>query len=101
VGTATYIVLNLVFLVLASITALLWLRRNRKHFAIVCLHLVFITALFDSLAIHYGIFSYDHSKIIGTYIFKAPVEDFAYAIGAALLVPSIWHILGKRKKGSS
>ena len=100
-GIATYIILNLVFLLLARFLASIWLGHNWKHFMIVCIHLILITTVFDSLAIYFGIFSYENSKIIGIHIFKAPVEDFAYAIAAALLVPSLWRFFGKRKDGSS
>jgi lycopene cyclase domain-containing protein len=52
--------------------------------------LLILTVVFDNLIIASGIVAYDVSRISGLYIGKAPIEDFAYAIGASLLVPYIW-----------
>ena len=52
------------------------------------------TAVFDSLIIWAGIVEYDESLILGLRIGAAPVEDFFYAILAAVMVPSIWRLTG-------
>lgn len=94
---ATYAVLNLIFLVLALGFAWPWLRHNRRHCIVVTLHLLALTAIFDSIAIHYGVFAYDITRLLGLYVIKAPIEDFAYAIAAALIVPRLWQLFGKRR----
>ena len=48
--------------------------------------MVLSTALFDNLIILSGIVGYDESKLSGIYIFKAPIEDFAYAVVVVPLV---------------
>ena len=97
-GIATYAVLNVAFLAVATIFAWPWLRRSKRHFVIICVHLLVMTAIFDSLIVWSGIVGYDASKILGLRIGTAPVEDFAYAVAAALLVPSVWHRVKKKKE---
>jgi hypothetical protein len=41
--------------------------------------------------------AYDPAKILGIMVGFAPVEDFAYAIVAIVLVPVIWNATAKRK----
>jgi lycopene cyclase domain-containing protein len=48
--------------------------------------MVLSTALFDNLIVLSGIVGYDSSKLSGIYIFKAPIEDFAYSIVVVPLV---------------
>ncbi|RYF29253.1 MAG: lycopene cyclase domain-containing protein [Chloroflexi bacterium] len=50
-----------------------------------------MTAVFDSLLIAVGIVGYDLDKILGIYIGKAPIEDFFYAILAAIIIPALWN----------
>ena len=92
---ATYIVLNTVFL--AAVLAILKWRGllvwNRSvvvtlYFMIVC------TAVFDSLIIAAGIVDYDTTKLLGIYIGAAPIEDFMYALLAAVIVPALWKGFG-------
>ena len=47
-----------------------------------------------------GLVGYDESKISGLFIGIAPLEDFAYAVAAVLLLPSLWIILGPRRTPS-
>ena len=54
-----------------------------------------MTAVFDNLIIMAGIVDYDPAKILGIYIYQAPVEDFFYAVLAAILVPTLWNKIGK------
>ena len=41
--------------------------------------------------------AYDPAKILGVRIGVAPVEDFSYAIVAALALPALWVLLGRRR----
>jgi lycopene cyclase domain-containing protein len=51
------------------------------------------TAIFDNVIIGTGIVAYDPARISGVRIGLAPIEDFAYAIAAAVLLPSLWMLL--------
>ena len=44
-----------------------------------------------------GLVGYDRALISGAFIGVAPLEDFAYAVAAAILLPSLWALLGGRK----
>lgn len=52
--------------------------------------LVVMTAIFDNIMISLGIFTYASEKILGIYIYKAPIEDFFYALLAVYIVPALW-----------
>lgn len=52
------------------------------------------TAVFDNVIVGTGIVAYDPSRILGLRIGVAPVEDFSYAVVAALALPALWHLLG-------
>jgi lycopene cyclase domain-containing protein len=53
--------------------------------------LVLLTAVFDNVIVGTGIVGYDPSRILGIRLGVAPIEDFAYAIAAALALPALWH----------
>jgi len=95
----TYSLLNLCFMILAALIAWPMLKnRELKPIAITVLILLGITAVGDNLIIGFGIVAYDAQKILGWMIGLAPIEDFAYAVVAAVLVPAIWLTLEGRKK---
>ena len=48
--------------------------------------LLVATAIFDNLIVGTGIVAYDESLILGVKIGFAPIEDFAYALAAPLLL---------------
>lgn len=61
--------------------------------------LLLMTAVFDNVMIGVGLVGYDEARISGSFIGLAPVEDFAYAIAAVVLLPSLWVLLpGKRRQ---
>jgi len=94
----TYTWLNLAFTVLALTVA--HFLRGKTNIRIVLLTAVAVliaTAIGDNYIIGSGIVDYDANKIIGLKIWLAPVEDFAYALVAAFLVPVIWNLFEKRK----
>lgn len=90
---ATYVMLNLIFVL--PILAWIFIKRPqlswRRVGATVAILLIF-TAVFDSLIISLGIYTYDYSKTLGILVGSAPIEDFFYAILAGVIVPIIWHI---------
>jgi lycopene cyclase domain-containing protein len=58
--------------------------------------LLVMTAVFDNVMIGVGLVGYEPSLISGAFVGIAPLEDFAYAIAAVLLLPSLWVLLGGR-----
>ena len=97
----TYIVLNMVYLV-GVLAILKWrglLVWNRSVIVTLCI-LIACTAVFDSLIIAAGIVDYDTTKILGIYIGAAPVEDFMYALLAAVVVPALWKGFGLHDRKS-
>lgn len=60
--------------------------------------LLAFTAVFDNVMIGIGLVAYDPARISGAFLGAAPLEDFAYAIAAGLLLPSLWVLLGRRNE---
>lgn len=58
--------------------------------------LLLMTAVFDNIMIGIGLVGYDPALISGAFIGIAPLEDFAYALAAAVLLPSLWVLLERR-----
>lgn len=52
-----------------------------------------LTAIFDNVMISAGLVAYDDALTSGIRIGVAPLEDFAYAVAAAVFVPSVWAVL--------
>lgn len=94
----TYLVLNLVFLIIFGLPLLLVRIKFDKNWLVTLLILVVMTAVFDSLIVGLHIVAYDTSKISGIFIGKAPIEDFFYSILAALIVPGLWQLQSRNKK---
>jgi small toxic polypeptide LdrA/B/C/D len=103
----TYLALDLVFLALAGAVGLaaLFLRRRRPRaggarlvpaIGITMAVTLLLTAVFDNVMIAAGLFSYEDNQLLGAYLGLVPVEDFAYPIAAAILLPSLWILIGKR-----
>ncbi|GAB3118693.1 lycopene cyclase domain-containing protein [Glaciibacter psychrotolerans] len=98
----TYLLVNLVFLTVALAAWLIavGLRRLDRRVVIasgIALIVVFVlTAVFDTVMIAVGLFSYDPAHHLGILIGLAPIEDFAYPLGAALLLPALWGLFGGR-----
>lgn len=93
----TNIVLNV--LVLVALTAVSWreLRRLRPGPVVGgALVLCVLTMVFDTLMIAADLYVFDEAKILGVYLWGAPLEDFAYAIAAALAMPVLWTVLERR-----
>lgn len=88
-------------LVLAVLLGVSWpvLRRLRAGpVAGTVVVLCVLTIVFDTLMIAADLYVYDPDKILGVYIWDAPIEDFAYAIAAAIGMPVLWTALGRRKR---
>lgn len=59
--------------------------------------LLALTVVFDNLIVGTGIVGYDDARILGVRIGVAPIEDFSYAIVAALALPALWTLLTRRR----
>jgi lycopene cyclase domain-containing protein len=58
--------------------------------------LLIVSAVFDNIMIGIGLVGYDRSLISGVFVGVAPVEDFAYAVAAVVLLPSLWALLARK-----
>lgn len=93
----TNIVLNV--LVLVAVVAASWrvLRRMRPGPLVGgALVLCVLTMVFDTLMIAADLYVFDSGKILGVYLWGAPLEDFFYAVVAALAMPVLWTALERR-----
>ncbi|TPW76848.1 lycopene cyclase domain-containing protein [Schumannella sp. 10F1B-5-1] len=93
----TYWALNAVFLGAIAVVAVAGLLTRRaprwRAVALTLIVLLVMTAIFDNVMIGVGLVGYDPSRISGAFIGIAPLEDFAYAIAAVVLLPVLWHLL--------
>ena len=97
----TYWLLNAIFLAAVAAVALAAVvsRRNLRwrSTGLVLVAVLVLTAVFDNLMIAVGLVGYDASKISGVLVGVAPLEDFAYALAAVVLLPSLWALTGRRR----
>ncbi|MDM7831320.1 lycopene cyclase domain-containing protein [Cellulomonas edaphi] len=99
----TYLTLAVLFvgacLVLAVVVGV---RRREPHFAasiaITAAVLVGLTIVFDSLMVIADLFRYDTNLLVGLRIWRTPVEDLAWPVAAALLLPSVWALTGPARR---
>jgi lycopene cyclase domain-containing protein len=97
----TYAELNLLFLL--PVAALLFFFRyliRWREFAWTFSALVNLTLIFDNFIVGSGIVAYNPDALSGAFIGLAPIEDFAYTLVAAVLVPLTWWWLGSRQSKS-
>lgn len=99
----TYWAINAVFLTVVALVAVLALVlvRGGRRVGLPAISLVLplgivlvMTAVFDNIMIGVGLVGYDRSLISGAFIGIAPLEDFAYAVAAVILLPSLWVVFG-------
>ncbi len=96
---ATYLILNTVVLAVVIIIATCSSWRPSRTWLLSLVLILVLTLLFDSLIIHFDIVDYHTDKILNIYFGNAPIEDFFYAIAAALLMPLLWHATTPNKAG--
>ncbi|QEE60273.1 lycopene cyclase domain-containing protein [Salinibacterium sp. dk2585] len=96
----TYWALNAVFLavvVLVASAALLARRSPQwRSVGLAALAVLALTAVFDNVMIAVDLFGYNDDRISGAFLGLAPLEDFAYAIAAVVLLPSLWDLFDRR-----
>ncbi len=94
----TNIVLNGIVLVVLLAVCLPTLRQMRPWALVwTVFHLCVLTLVFDTVMIAADLYVFDPGKILGVYLWGAPLEDFAYAIAAGLAMPVLWEVLGRRQ----
>lgn len=97
----TYTLINVVFLAIAAAVWLVVAGRRTEDgpgpaaAAAALGVLLVLTAVFDNVMISVGLVDYDPALRLGWSIGVAPVEDFAYPVGAVLLLPALWHLLDR------
>lgn len=95
----TYPLLVLPFVAVTVVVVLLTasrpgFRRRVTASALAAGVLLVLTAVFDNIMIAAGLFTYPEHLISGLRIGLAPVEDLAYPLCAAFLVPAVFTLLG-------
>jgi lycopene cyclase domain-containing protein len=98
----TYAWLCLAFAVPAAAAVALtwsrWRRRQRLALALTAVVLVVLTAVFDNVMIAAELFAFGDRHVLGVWIGRAPVEDFAYALIGMLVPTSLWTYLEGRDR---
>jgi lycopene cyclase domain-containing protein len=98
----TYAWLAVVFLVVSAVPAVTATLTGRlttswwRTTVTVALVLVVLTAVFDSIMISFDLFRYDTAALLGLRVARVPIEDFAWPVAAALVLPALWALLGRR-----
>jgi len=97
----TYWVLNAIFLgvvALVAVAAVLTRRAPRwLNVGLTAGVLLVMTAVFDNVMIGIGLVGYNADLISGVFLGIAPLEDFAYAVAAVILLPALWTLLPARQ----
>jgi lycopene cyclase domain-containing protein len=105
----TYWALNAVFLAVVAtvfVAAVIVVRRRPAEarrglagvFGLTFGLLLVLTAVFDNVMIAIGLVGYDEGRISGAFVGIAPLEDFAYALAAVFLLPSLWLLLDRPRR---
>lgn len=100
----TYLQLSAWFVgaaIVAAIVLSILAGRHRAHagaVAVTLVVLVILTAVFDTVMIATGLFHYSPEHLLGVHIGLAPLEDFAYPIAGAILLPALWAALRTRRR---
>ena len=81
-------------LVVTAILLLLGVRPSVRAMAGSLIVVGVLTAIFDNAIIGAGLVAYDESTLSGVMVGLAPVEDFAYTLAGAILIPMVWEALG-------
>ncbi len=77
-------------------------RRWWQATAVTAAALMVLTAVFDTVMIRADLFRYDASALTGLRIGLTPVEDLAWPLVAAVLLPTLWELLGRPpRRGAS
>lgn len=103
----TYLQLSACFVgaaVIAAIALSIAARRRPAHLGAIAVTIVvlfILTAVFDTVMIATGLFHYSPDHLLGVHIGLAPLEDFAYPLAGAVLLPTLWAALRARRRSYS
>lgn len=103
----SYATLNMLFLAaVCTVTVVLTRRagvgvRWWTSVGLIMVALLVLTVIFDSIIIMTDMVRYDESLLVGVTIWHTPIEDLAWPVAAALLLPALWTWLGSRKDAGS
>lgn len=89
----TYLILNLVFMAIVLAVLRPKIRRPTKAWWLTLGGLLILTLIFDNVMIYFDLFTYNSDHLLGIFIGLAPIEDFFYAVFAAILIPTLWSTL--------
>jgi lycopene cyclase domain-containing protein len=101
----TYWALNAIFLAAVAAVALAAVLVRRvpgrsgeywRAIGIAAVALLLLTAAFDNVMIAVGLVGYSEELTSGVRLGLAPLEDFAYALAAVVLLPSLWFLFERR-----
>jgi len=93
----TNAVLNLIVLAVLAVVLGPRVRRLRSGPLLwTALILVLLTAVFDTVMIAVGLYTFAPGRILGLRVGGAPIEDFAYPLAAVAAMPALWTALGAR-----
>ena len=98
----TYALLIVPFALVTAAVTLATARRRAfgarmRASAVAAAALLVLTAVFDNVMIAAGLFTYPPEHLSGLRIGLAPLEDFAYPLCAAFLVPAALTLLTPRE----
>ena len=97
----TYWTLNAIFLGVVALVVVLGLATRRtpswRAVGTTLVVVLGMTAIFDNVMISVGLVAYSPERISGVFIGVAPLEDFAYAVAAAIGLPALWALLTPRR----
>lgn len=97
----TYWPLNAIFLAVVGVIVIAGIIARRtpswRAVAITVFVVLLMTAVFDNVMISVGLVAYNPAAISGVFIGVAPLEDFAYALAAAVGLPALWALLDGRR----
>lgn len=100
----TYLQLAACFLAAAAVCGIGLTVASRRYgprpaaVGLTILALFLLTAVFDTVMIATGLFHYSPAHLLGLHIGLAPIEDFAYPLAGALLLPPLWTALRARRR---
>jgi len=97
----TYPLIVVPFVLLTALVTLSTARRPRfrermASSGLTALVLLGLTLVFDNLMIAVDLFSYPQEHLSGLRLGLAPIEDFAYPLCAAFLLPALYTLLTAR-----
>ena len=98
----SYAAFSLVFLVVSFVPAGFVLARRTtgarwwRAVLVATAALVALTIVFDSLMVSVDLFTYDQARSLGIDVVLTPLEDLAWPVASAVLLPSLWALALRR-----